>query len=81
MRHIKLVYYLSQDTVVLTSPHHIDIAANLAVAGTTVYFAYKNRNQPRWDRRVVSATVIGLAAWFGVQGYAELLAIRWVLID
>ncbi|KAK9898627.1 hypothetical protein P389DRAFT_167152 [Cystobasidium minutum MCA 4210] len=43
--------------------------ANLAVTGTTIYFAYKNRNKPRWDRRVVSATVIGLAAWFGVQGY------------
>lgn len=43
--------------------------ANLAVVGTTIYFAYTNRNKPRWDKRAVSATVIGLAAWFGVQGY------------
>lgn len=59
--------------------NHVPVfIANLAVTGTTIYFAYKNRNKPRWDRRVVSATVIGLAAWFGVQGYAELIALRWV---
>lgn len=34
------------------------------------YAAWRNWDQRRWDRRVVSATVIGLGALFGSQGCA-----------
>lgn len=50
--------------------------SNLAVIGTVGWFAYTNWQKPRWDRRVVSATVIGVASWFGLQGYAQISAIR-----
>jgi len=42
---------------------------NLALLGGVAYVAISNWNKPRWDRRVVSATVIGLGTWFGLQGW------------
>ena len=50
--------------------------ANLAVVGGLAYFTYMNWGKPRWDRRVVTGTVIAASAWFGLQGYVDLLAIR-----
>jgi len=50
--------------------------ANLAVFGSVVYYTYANWHKPRWDRRLVSATVVGVAAWFGLQGYAGLTAMK-----
>ncbi|CAD6572384.1 MAG: hypothetical protein CYPHOPRED_004816 [Cyphobasidiales sp. Tagirdzhanova-0007] len=44
---------------------------NAAVLGTVLYFTYANWHKPRWDRRVVSATVIGIGTWFGLQGPEE----------
>ena len=44
---------------------------NAAVLGTVLYFTYANWHKPRWDRRVVSATVIGIGTWFGLQGYVQ----------
>lgn len=55
--------------------------ANLAVVGGLAYFTYANWGRARWDRRVVTGTVIAASAWFGLQGYVDLLAIRWVLPD
>lgn len=43
--------------------------ANLAVIGSLAYFTYSNWGKPRWDRRIVSATAIGVSTWFGLQGY------------
>lgn len=42
---------------------------NLALLGGVAYAVITNWNKPRWDRRVVSATVIGLGSWFGLQGW------------
>ena len=42
-------------------------AVNLAVLGTVGYFSYKNWNQP-WDRRTVSAVVVGLLGLSGLEG-------------
>lgn len=42
---------------------------NLLALGGVGLLAYKNWGKDRWDRRVVSATVIGLGALFGSQGY------------
>lgn len=52
------------------------LPANLAVIGSVAYYTYANWHKPRWDRRVVSATVIAVSAWFGLQGYAQLAAIE-----
>jgi len=41
---------------------------NLAILGAVGYITYAHWNT-RWDRRVVSATVIGLGAWFGLQSF------------
>ncbi|GAA5888627.1 hypothetical protein JCM6882_009025 [Rhodosporidiobolus microsporus] len=38
---------------------------NVALIAVPAYFAYKHWNQPRWDRRVVSAVAVGLATVFG----------------
>merc|ERR1712093_747703 len=43
--------------------------ANLAVIGSVAFYTYANWHKPRWDRRVVSATVVAVSAWFGLQGY------------
>ncbi|KAM0791722.1 hypothetical protein ACM66B_003991 [Microbotryomycetes sp. NB124-2] len=43
-------------------------AINLAVVGSVGVWAWSNRDLPRWDRRAVTATVLGLGAWFGSQG-------------
>jgi len=42
---------------------------NLAVVGGLAYFTFMNWSKPRWDRRVVTGTVIAASAWFGLQGY------------
>lgn len=39
----------------------------LVVAGVG-YFAYEKRDQT-WDRRIVSATAVGLGAFYGLQAY------------
>ncbi|GJN90290.1 hypothetical protein Rhopal_003298-T1 [Rhodotorula paludigena] len=41
---------------------------NLLLVAVPAYFAYKHWNEPRWDRRVVSAVGVGLAAIFGAEG-------------
>ncbi|KAK4050625.1 hypothetical protein OIV83_003351 [Microbotryomycetes sp. JL201] len=43
-------------------------AINLAVVGSVGLWAWSNKDLPRWDRRAVTATVLGLGAWFGSQG-------------
>jgi len=43
--------------------------ANLAVIGGLAYFTIMNWGKPRWDRRVVTGTVIAASTWFGLQGY------------
>ena len=43
---------------------HVPVAANLAVIGSLAYFTYSNWGKPRWDRRIVSATAIGVSTWF-----------------
>ncbi|KAG0141516.1 hypothetical protein CROQUDRAFT_663729 [Cronartium quercuum f. sp. fusiforme G11] len=42
---------------------------NLSVLTGVGFVAFKNWDKPHWDRRIVSATVIGLGALFGSQGY------------
>lgn len=42
---------------------------NSAVLGTIGYFAYKNWDAPRWDRRVVSAISVGLFTLCSGEGY------------
>lgn len=43
---------------------------NLAVLGGVGYLAYSKWHLPRWDRRVVTATVVGVGALFSVTGCA-----------
>ncbi|GAA6032089.1 hypothetical protein JCM8097_007065 [Rhodosporidiobolus ruineniae] len=40
---------------------------NLALIAIPTYFAVKHWHEPRWDRRVVSAVVVGLSAVFGAE--------------
>ncbi|GAA6050688.1 hypothetical protein JCM3770_000893 [Rhodotorula araucariae] len=47
---------------------------NLLLIAVPSYFAWKHWDHPRWDRRIVSAVGIGLAAAFGLEsslGYFE----------
>lgn len=46
---------------------------NLGVLAGVGVAAFKNWDKARWDRRVVSATVIGLGALFSSQGYVVIL--------
>lgn len=41
---------------------------NVAVLATVGLAAYQNWDQPRWDRRTVSLTTVGLLGLFGAQG-------------
>jgi len=41
---------------------------NVGILGTAGYFAYTRKDQP-WDRRIVSAAVVGTLALFGAEGY------------
>ncbi|GAA5966267.1 hypothetical protein JCM21900_002135 [Sporobolomyces salmonicolor] len=40
---------------------------NLALVAVPAYFAYAHWNEPRWDRRIVSAVGVGLASIFGAE--------------
>ncbi|KAH9819482.1 hypothetical protein DFH28DRAFT_956181 [Melampsora americana] len=42
---------------------------NLGVLSTVGILMFKNWDQKRWDRRIISASVIGLGVWFSSQGY------------
>ncbi|GAA5930395.1 uncharacterized protein JCM15063_004794 [Sporobolomyces koalae] len=42
-------------------------AVNLALVAVPAYYAYQNWNKPRWDRRIISAFVVGLTAAFGAE--------------
>jgi len=42
---------------------------NVGVLGTVGYFAYTTWDQPRWDRRIVSAVSVGLLTLWGGEGY------------
>lgn len=42
---------------------------NVGILGGLGLAVFKNWDRKRWDRRLISATVIGLGAWFSSQGY------------
>ena len=45
-------------------------AVNIALLGGLGYFVYTERNNAQnWDRRVVSATTVGVLGLLGGQGY------------
>ncbi|MBW0475856.1 hypothetical protein O181_015571 [Austropuccinia psidii MF-1] len=46
-----------------------------AALGATALAAFKNWDQPRWDKRVVSSVTIGIAALLGSQGFFEPLGL------
>jgi hypothetical protein len=41
---------------------------NIGVLGTAGYFAWIHWEVPRWDRRVVSATTVGIVGLFAGEG-------------
>lgn len=43
-------------------------AVNLAIIATAGFVVYNNWDKPRWDRRAVTAGVVGLLAIFGAEG-------------
>lgn len=44
------------------------LPVNTAIIGTVGYFAYKNWDAPRWDRRMVSAVSVGIIALWSGEG-------------
>ena len=43
---------------------------NVAVIGAASYFGYRNRNEiQKWDRRLLSAVIVGAATFFGAEGF------------
>lgn len=44
-------------------------AVNTAILGTVGYYSYVNWDKPSWDRRTVSAVVVGLLTLWGGEGW------------
>ena len=43
---------------------------NGAGIGAASYFGYQNRNEiQKWDRRLLSAVIVGAATFFGAEGF------------
>ena len=50
---------------------------NVAVIGAASYFGYQNRNEiQKWDRRLLSAVIVGAATFFGAEGYVYYGCVR-----
>lgn len=49
---------------------------NAGVLGTVGYFAYKEWDRPKWDRRIVSAISVGLLTLWSGEGYVAERATR-----
>ncbi|KAH8917592.1 hypothetical protein BT69DRAFT_1338981 [Atractiella rhizophila] len=43
-------------------------ALNVAIVGGVAYWSYQNWDRT-WDRKLVTASAIGLGAWFSLQGW------------
>lgn len=46
----------------------LSYAANALLIAIPAYAAWKNWDQPRWDRRVVSMVTVGLGSIFAAEG-------------
>lgn len=65
---LAFVSSLMQTVVAICIPTDIIFPVNTAILGTVGYFAYKNWDAPRWDRRVVSAVSVGLLSLWSGEG-------------
>ncbi|WFD29375.1 hypothetical protein MSPP1_000384 [Malassezia sp. CBS 17886] len=52
-------------------------AVNIALLGTAGYYGYQNRDQVKsWDKRVIGAIVVGVAAVLGGESFLSTKAVK-----